>query len=477
MKRNREVYLSEEQIQKQKEIMARIRERMDIEKQRSGKDKLAFIQSYGCQQNENDAERLRGMLREMGYSFTNNKEEADLILYNTCCVRENAELRVFGNVGALKHLKARKPHLLIGVCGCMMQQEHIVKEIKTRYKHVDMVFGTHTLYKFPEILEKAMNESYTVIDIMNSDGYIIEDMPIYRVGRVKAWVSIMYGCNNFCSYCIVPYVRGRERSRNPEDILQEVRQLASEGYKEVTLLGQNVNSYGNDLEDNIDFADLLKMVNDIDGIHRIRFTTSHPKDISDKLIRTMSECKKVCEQLHLPFQAGSNRVLEKMNRKYTRERYLEIIRKVKEAIPNIALSSDVIVGFPGETNEDFEDTLDLVRKVEFDSLFTFIYSPRKGTPAEKMEDVLTPQEKQRNFQRLLDVQNEITLRKNQQYLGQEVEVLVEGVSKNEPDKFTGRTRTGKIVNFKGNEEMVGKLVYVKINEALMWSLSGEVVEK
>ena len=465
-----------EEIQKQKEIIQRIRQRNDMMFQHSGRQKLAMITTYGCQQNENDSEKIRGMLYEMGYGFTEDKEEADLILYNTCCVRENAEFRVFGNIGALKHLKKRKPELLIGVCGCMMQQEHIVQQIKQKYTHVDMIFGTHTLYRFPEILEKSMNEAYTVVDILNTDGYIVEDMPIQREGKVKAWVSIMYGCNNFCSYCIVPYVRGRERSREPEQILREVEQLAAEGYKEITLLGQNVNSYGKDLDEPIDFADLLRKVNDIKGIHRIRFTTSHPKDISDKLIQTMSECEKVCEQLHLPFQAGSNKVLEKMNRRYTKEKYLEIVTKIKKAIPGIALTSDVIVGFPGETNEDFEETLDLVKKVEFDSLFTFIYSPRKGTPAEKMPDVLTTEEKQANFQKLLDVQNEISRKINEGYLGKTVEVLVEGYSKTNPEMLTGRTRTGKIVHFKGNENMTGNLINVKINQVQTWSLFGQIEE-
>lgn len=474
MSKRIKVEIPVEEIQKQKEIIQRIRQRNDMNYQHSGRQKLAMITTYGCQQNENDSERLRGMLHDMGYGFTEDREQADLILYNTCCVRENAELKVFGNIGALKHLKARKPELLIGICGCMMQQEHVVNQIKKKYKHVDMVFGTHTLYRFPEILEKAMDESYTVIDILNTDGYIVEDMPIRREGTVKAWVSIMYGCNNFCSYCIVPYVRGRERSRKPEQIIKEIEQLVSEGYKEVTLLGQNVNSYGKDLPESIDFADLLRRVNDIKGIKRIRFMTSHPKDISDKLIKTMSECENVCEQLHLPFQAGSNYVLEKMNRKYTKEKYLEIIKKVKQAIPGIALTSDVIVGFPGETNEDFEETLDLVRKVEFDSLFTFIYSPRKGTPAEKMEDVLSEEEKQANFQKLLEVQNEISKKINDGYIGKTVEVLVEGYSKNNDKMLTGRTRTGKIVNFPGTEEMINTFVNVKINEAQTWSLIGEV---
>ncbi len=474
MSKREKIEIPVEAIKEQQEIISRVRQRNDSDLQRSGRHKSAMVVTYGCQQNENDTEHLKGMLKEMGYLFTEEKEEADLILYNTCCVRENAELKVFGNVGALKHLKTKKPHMLIGICGCMMQQEHIVKQIKSKYKHVDMVFGTHTLYKFPEVLEKAMDEAYTIIDILDNDGYIVEDLPIHREGRVKAWVSIMYGCNNFCSYCIVPYVRGRERSRKPDIILEEIRQLVSEGYKEITLLGQNVNSYGKDLDTPMDFADLMKQVNAVQGVKRIRFMTSHPKDISDKLIQTMGEGENICEQLHLPFQAGSNNVLKAMNRKYTKERYLELIRKAKEAMPDIALTSDIIVGFPGETNEDFEQTLDIVRQVEFDSLFTFIYSPRKGTPAENLDDVLTKEEKQANFQRLLELQNEISLKKNKAYLGKTVEVLVEGTSKNNPEMLTGRTRTGKIVNFAGDQAMIGELINVEISDVQTWSMVGSV---
>ncbi len=463
-----------EDILKQKDIINWIGQRNDMEHQISGRQKLAMVITYGCQQNENDSERLKGMLREMGYSFTGDKEEADVILYNTCCVRENAELKVFGKIGALKHLKAKRPNMIIGICGCMMQQDHIVDKIKKKYKQVDIVFGTHTLYKFPEILQRAMNESYTIIDILNSEGHIIEDIPIHREDGIKAWVSIMYGCNNFCSYCIVPYVRGRERSRSQEDILSEITELVSEGYKEITLLGQNVNSYGNDLDEEIDFADILKLVNDIEGIERVRFMTSHPKDISDKLIKTISECENVCEQLHLPFQAGSDRILKAMNRKYTKESYLETIKKAKKMIPHIALSSDIIVGFPGETDRDFEETLEIVREVEFDTLFMFIYSPRKGTPAEKMEDLLTEEQKKNNFQKLVKLQNEISLKKNNDYIGKTVQVLVEGVSKNNPNTLTGRTRTGKIVNFKGNKDYIGEFIEVYIEDAHTWSLTGKM---
>ncbi len=465
------------EIKKQKEIIEKIREKIYKDIQTKGQAKLAHIVTYGCQQNENDSEHIRGMLAEIGYSFTEDKSEADIILFNTCCVRENAELKVFGHIGALKHLKTQNPDLIIGICGCMMQQPHIIKEIKNKYKYLDLIFGTHTLYKLPELIEQAMTKSETIIDVIDKDGEIIEGIPIKREDNVKAGISIMYGCNNFCSYCIVPYVRGRERSRQAKDIIQEVKQLVAEGYKEITLLGQNVNSYGNDINNGIDFADLLEMVNDINKVERIRFATSHPKDISDKLIMTMKRCKNICEHLHLPFQAGNNEVLKKMNRKYTKEQYLEIIKKLKEAIPDIALTSDVIVGFPGETNQAFQDTLDIIKEVEFDSLFTFIYSPRKGTPAEKMKDVLSKAEKQENFEKLLKIQNEISLRKNKPYKDKITEVLVEGFSKNNKEILTGRTRTGKIVNFPGNEDLINKLINVKITEVKTWSLTGKQNKK
>lgn len=474
-KKSRNVHIDPSELQRQKEISERIAEKNAVYEQMRGNKKLFRLVTFGCQQNEADSEKLKGMLYEMGYYPTEKDEEADLILYNTCCVRGNAEDKVFGMLGALKHLKRQKPELIIGICGCMMQQEHIVESIRKKYRHVGIVFGTHTIHKFPEILERALNESYTVIDIQNTDGYIIEDMPVKRDDSSRAWVSIMYGCNNFCSYCIVPNVRGRERSRKPEDILKEIRELAEGGCKEVTLLGQNVNSYGKDLEEGIDFADLLKTVNDTGLIKRIRFMTSHPKDISDKLIEVMRNGRNICEHLHLPVQSGSNRILEAMNRKYTRERYLEIIERVKREIPGIALTSDIIVGFPGETDEDFEETLDIIRQVEFDSLFTFIYSPRKGTPASEMKDVMTYGQKHRNFERLIEMQNEISRRINEGYNGKIVEVLVEGNSKTNPDFMTGRTRTNKIVNFRCDSKLVGSFANVKITGIQTWSLIGEIV--
>ena len=436
---------------------------------------LAFVETYGCAQNENDSEHLKGMLSDMGYGFCDNAEDADLVLYNTCAVRENAELRVFGNLGALKHLKRKKPSLIIGVCGCMIQQEHIAEQIKKKYKHVDMVFGTHVVYRFPQILNDVLSDG-RVIDIENSEGRIFEGVTSVRDNPPLAKIPIMYGCNNFCTYCIVPYVRGRERSRNVEHILNEVREVAEQGYKEVMLLGQNVNSYGKDLDEGLSFAQLLSEVCKVQGIERIRFMTSHPKDISDELIEVMASEPKICKQLHLPVQCGSDRILKKMNRSYNREKYLEIVRKVREKMPDIVLTSDVIVGFPGETNEDFEDTMSILAEVEYDMIFSFIYSKRKGTPAAEMEDCLTDQEKHHNFDRMVAFQNEISKKKNDAYFGRIESVLVEGLSKTNPEFLSGRTDGGKIVNFRGSEELIGKIVDIKITEVKTWSLIGEIVK-
>ncbi len=467
--------VDEKELLRQNRITLRIRENNELERLKTGKDRLMHIITFGCQQNNSDSEKIMGMLSEMGYSYTDNRENADIIIINTCCVRENAELKLYGNIGALKHLKSGNPSLVIGVCGCMMQQENAAKTVKKKYPYVDLIFGTHNVYKLPELLEHSMNEKCTLIDIMDTEGTIIENLPVLRKEKFKAWVTIMYGCNNFCSYCIVPYVRGRERSRQPEDIIMEIEGLAKEGCKEVTLLGQNVNSYGKDLENGVDFSDLIVMVNRIEGIERIRFMTSHPKDISDKLIYTMRDCSKVCEQLHLPFQAGNNEILRRMNRKYTKEEYLNKVNKAKNEIPGVALSTDVIVGFPGETDEDFEDTLEVLRQVEFDQVFMFIYSRRQGTPAAEIKDPSSYGDKHRNFEKLVKLQNEISRRANEAYMGKTVEVLTEGTSKNNPSKYTGRTRTGKVVNFGGTDGIIGKLVNVKINEIHSWFLNGEMV--
>lgn len=474
MSERKEIKIDKAELNRQKEVMLRIKENNSMDYQKSGKHKRYFVITLGCQQNVSDSEKIMGMLDEMGYEKTEERQEADVVVINTCCVRENAELKLFGNIGAFKQLKVDNPGLLLCVCGCMMEQEHAVATIKKKYKHVDLVFGTHNLFRFPELVERAMNEKYTLIDIMNTEGFIVEDIPVRREDKFKAWVTIMYGCNNFCSYCIVPHVRGRERSRLPEDIVTEIKQLAADGCKEITLLGQNVNSYGKDLKLETDFADLIKIVNEIEGVERIRFMTSHPKDISDKLIQTMSECSKVCEQLHLPFQAGSNKVLKAMNRKYTKEEYLEKIDKVKRLLPGVALSTDVIVGFPGETDEDFEETLDVVSKVGFDQSFMFIYSKRSGTPAAEMENQISEDQKHRNFEKLKKLQADVSKKVNDDYLNRIVEVLVEGPSKSDASKFTGRSRTGKVVNFSGQGDLIGQLVNVRITEVFSWFLNGEM---
>ena len=469
--------ITEEQMKEQKAYIMRLKEDNMRYAAEYGHTRRALTETYGCQQNENDTERIRGMLKEAGFEFTDESKKADVVIYNTCAVRENAEQKVFGRLGLLKPIKERRRNMVIGVCGCMVQQEHITEKIKKSHEHVDLVFGTHALYKMPELLWKAINSKKTVIDIEDSKGAIAEDIPIMREDAKKAWVSVMYGCNNFCTYCIVPYVRGRERSRTPEAVIAEVKELVAEGCSEISLLGQNVNSYGKDLDIDIDFADLMRMVNDIEGVERIRFMTSHPKDLSDKLIETMAECDKVCKQLHLPFQAGSNKILKQMNRGYTKEEYLEKIAKVKKAIPNISLSTDVIVGFPTETNEDFEETLDVLRKVEYDNIFSFIYSRREGTPAAKLDFVLTDKEIHKNFDRLLEVQNAISLKKNKEYVGRIERILVDGASKTNPDVLSGRCDSSKIVNFKGDESLIGKYIDVRITEAHTWSLNGELVKE
>lgn len=471
MAEKRQIHIEEQEIFRQKQIMQAVLQ----ENEREEKQPLACVITYGCQQNENDSERLKGMLCEMGYGLTDEREEADVILFNTCAVRENAELKLKGNVGALKYLKAKKPHIVIGVCGCMVQQEEIAEELYRKFRHISLIFGTHALYKFPELLKQA-REDARVFDVFDTEGEIAEQLPVKRDDTCKAWVTVMYGCNNFCTYCIVPYVRGRERSRDPEDILNEIKDLAKNGYKEVTLLGQNVNSYGKDLgEGAMSFAQLLRQVNEIEGIERIRFATSHPKDISDELIDVMASCDKICKQLHLPFQAGSNKTLKAMNRSYTREKYLETIRKIRSKMPDIALTSDVIVGFPTETNEDFEETLSLVKEVRFDNLFTFIYSKRKGTKAEKMEPVLNSAEIQHNFDRLLELQNAISKEINETYAGKIMQVLIDGESKTDKNVLQGRTDSNKVVNIKGDKDLIGKVVTVRITEIRTWSLRGEIV--
>lgn len=434
----------------------------------------AYIHTYGCQGNVADSERIMGMLKSMGYEFTEELSEADFILYNTCAVREHAEDRVFGNIGILKKYKEANRKLVIAMCGCMMQQEHIREKIYKSYPYVDLVFGTHVLYKLPELLYETLNGSKRVVCAPNEAGKIAEGIPIYRDRGVKAWLPIMYGCDNFCTYCIVPYVRGRERSREPEDILLEAKEIISKGYKDITLLGQNVNSYGKNNKSDMNFARLLREVNSLDGDFIIRFMTSHPKDCTKELIDAVAECDKVAKHIHLPVQSGNDRVLKAMNRHYDRAKYIELINYAKEKIPNLSLTSDIIVGFPGETYEDFLDTVSLIKEVEFTSLFTFIYSKRVGTKAASMDDPVSREEKGRWFKELCDVQEEIAAKRTGTMLGKTYRVLVEGESKNKENYLSGRTDGNIIIEFPADKTLISKFVNVKVTESLNWILRGEV---
>ena len=432
---------------------------------------LAYVETYGCQQNEADSERIRGLLIESGYGICDSAEGADVVVMNTCAIREHAQLRVFGNLGALTHTKRRHMRQKIFLCGCMAGQEKVVERIKKSYPHVDGVFSTHHLWQFPEILHRVLFTGKRTYFAQDEPGSIVEGLPQQRDSKLKAWVSIMYGCNNFCTYCIVPYVRGRERSRKAEDILKECRQLIESGVKDITLLGQNVNSYGKDLEENIDFADLLKMIADIPGDFRIRFMTSHPRDASRKLFDTMAASPKIAKQLHLPFQSGSSRVLKAMNRHYDRETYLEKVRYAKSVMPELVLTSDVIVGFPGETEEEFEETISLIEAVRYDSLFTFIFSPRPGTPAASMDDPTSKEEKNRRFDRLCAVQNAISEEIHNTYIGKTMVCLIDGTDK---DMLTARTEGGRLVRLAGPVSLIGTFASVTITGASTWSLTGQL---
>ena len=434
--------------------------------------KTAFVDTYGCQQNEADSERLRGYLDRMGYTFTDTEEGADLVLLNTCAIREHAEQRVFGNVGALSHTKRRHPDQILCLCGCMARQDHVAQRLRQSFPHVDLVFGPQLLWQFPQLLLEKLTTGKRVYATDDVPGAVAEGIPVVRQNTLKAWVSIMYGCNNFCTYCIVPYVRGRERSRKPEDILAEVRQLAQAGYKDITLLGQNVNSYGKDLGLEIDFAWLLEQINAIEGDFLIRFMTSHPKDAGTRLFDAMARCEKVAPVLHLPFQSGSSRVLQAMNRGYTREGYLALVDQLRARIPDIVLTSDVIVGFPGETQEDFEETMSLLEAVRYDALFTFIFSPRRGTPAEKLPDPMPKEQKSANFQRLLARQNEISGEKHQAYVGKTYRCLVDGQGSD--GKLTARTAGGRLVHLDADPACIGTWQQVRITDSSTWALFGEL---
>ena len=430
----------------------------------------AYVETYGCQQNEADSEKLRGYLTQSGYAIVSDAEGADVVVMNTCAIREHAEQRVFGNLGALTHTKRRHPRQKIFLCGCMAGETKVSDRIKKSYPHVDGVFSTHHLWQFPEILWNVLNKKKRQFYVVDEPGSIAEGIPQVRDNTLKSWVSIMYGCNNFCTYCIVPYVRGRERSRKKEDILAECRALIEGGTKEITLLGQNVNSYGKDLPDGVDFADLLAEIAAIPGDFLIRFMTSHPRDASEKLFDTMASSPKIAKQLHLPFQSGSSRVLKAMNRHYDRETYLKKVNYAKSVMPDLVLTSDVIVGFPGETEEEFEETISLIERVHYDSLFTFIFSPRTGTPAAAMEDPTPKEEKNRRFDRLCAVQNAISEQIHEAYVGKQMRCLVDGKDK---DLLTARTEGGRLVRFAGCDSLIGTYQYITITGSTTWSLTGE----
>ncbi len=458
--------VTREEVQQQREYAARVKALW----QQRGKTPLAYVRTYGCQQNVSDGERFKGLLVEMGYQLTSEQENADFILYNTCAVREHAQDRVMGNVGALKHLKARKPDLVIALCGCMMQQEHVAEKIRKSYPHVGLVFGTHALHRLPQLVLETLTDGKRVFDRDACDGVIAEGLPVVRDGGVRGWLPVMYGCNNFCTYCVVPYVRGRERSREPGNILQEAWEMLEGGVKDITLLGQNVNSYRGG---GMNFAQLVREACALPGEFTLRFMTSHPKDCTKELLAAMAECDKAARHLHLPFQSGSNRVLKEMNRQYTRERYLELVRTARELMPDISLTSDVIVGFPGETYEDFQETLSLVREVGFTSLYTFIFSPREGTPAARMPDPVSREEKAGWLAELLAVQEECAARRTADMVGRRLRVLCEGKAKRD-GWLIGRTSGNVIIEFPGGAEWIGRFVSVDVTEALTWIVKGRL---
>lgn len=475
----------EEETLRQRYFMAKCRKLLQEKEQKLGRPLSISILTVGCQMNAKDSEKLLGIAREIGYQEAEAEEAADLVIYNTCTVRENANQRVYGRLGYLNSLKRTNPELMIGLCGCMVQEASVVETIKKSYRFVDMVFGTHNIFRLAEILYRAMTSNGMVIDVWEGTDQIVEDLPAERKYAFKSGVNIMFGCNNFCSYCIVPYVRGRERSRNPEDILQEIRELVADGVIEVMLLGQNVNSYGKkygqyDTDSSetaeMTFAQLLQEVEKIDGLERIRFMTSHPKDLSDDLIAVMRDSKKICRHLHLPLQSGSSRILKQMNRHYTKEQYLALAGKIRQEIPDISLTTDIIVGFPGETEEDFQETLDVVRQVQFDSAFTFIYSKRTGTPAASMEDQVPEAVVHERFDRLLKVVQEIAVKMSGRDTGTVQKALVEGVDEKNTSLLTGRLSNNVMVHFPGDKSLIGKIVSVKLDESKGFYYLGSLAE-
>ena len=440
-----------------------------------GVNKKYFIKTYGCQMNEHDGENIKAILEDMSYTETLDYEKADLILLNTCSIRENAHNKAFGMLGRLKHLKAERPDIVVGLCGCMAQEEVVVKEIKEKYKWVDIVFGTHNIHRLPQILHESIKNKELEIEVMSIEGDIIENVPVKRDSKYKAWINIMYGCDKFCTYCIVPYTRGKQRSRKPEYILKEVNKLIEDGYKEVTLLGQNVNAYGKDLDIDYGMENLLEDVAKT-NIPRIRFVTSHPWDFTDRMIEVIKENKNIMPYIHLPLQSGSNKILKLMGRRYTKDEYLTLFNKIKKAIPNSSITTDIIVGFPGEDENDFKETLDVVNKCKYDSAFTFIFSKRVGTPAEKMEDNVSLEEKNKRLQQLNELLNKYSKLANDKYLNKIVPVLIEGYSEKDNKYLMGYTDTMKLVNVKGNDEHIGQIVNVKITGVKTWSMNGEIVE-
>ncbi|MDD5931355.1 MAG: tRNA (N6-isopentenyl adenosine(37)-C2)-methylthiotransferase MiaB [Oscillospiraceae bacterium] len=468
MERN-QVLIPQAELARQREFEEKIRRMFEGREAHP----VACVDTFGCQQNVADGQKLMGMLCECGFTFTSEAGEADLVILNTCAIREHAEQRVFGNLGALTHSKRENPEQVICLCGCMAQEERVSRRVKESYRHVDLVFGPQALWKFPELLWQVYETKKRVFSVDDEHGTIAEGIPVVRERGVKAWVSIMYGCNNFCSYCIVPYVRGRERSRDPECVLREVRELVEAGYKDITLLGQNVNSYGNDLHIGYDFSDLLSDIDKIPGDYLIRFMSSHPKDATYKLFDTMARCPHVAKQLHLPVQSGNDRVLREMNRRYTREQYLDLVRYAKEKMPGLVLTSDIIIGFPGETEEEAMDTVSLVEEVGYDALFTFIYSPRPGTKAAAMPDPAPRSEKQKWFDKLCQAQNAISASLHAAYIGKTLRVLVDGRSDDGDYPLAGRTEGNRLVRLKGDEDLMGQFINVKITDSNTWALYGQ----
>lgn len=444
-------------------FMGKVKEITDRKVQELGRPLTFHVTTFGCQMNARDSEKLRGILLKCGYTESDS-EDADLVLYNTCTVRENADNKVFGRLGVLHGYKKKNPHMMIGLCGCMAQEDVVIEKLKKSYPFVDIVFGTHNVYMLAEILFERLTSEKEIIDVRQKADRIVENLPLERKYSFKSGINIMFGCNNFCSYCIVPYVRGRERSREPEAIISEIKRLVTDGVKEVMLLGQNVNSYGKNLENPVSFAELLRMVNDIDGLERIRFITSHPKDLSDDLIDAMAECDKVCNHLHLPLQSGSDRLLKDMNRHYTKEQYLKLVDKIRERIPDIALTTDIIVGYPGETDEDFEETMDVVNRVQYDSAFTFIYSKRTGTPAAKRDDQIPEDVIKARFDRLLSTVRSIGEKKAEALTGENLPVLVEEINKQDPSLVTGRLTNNSVVHLKGDASLIGQIIDVHLDE-------------